>query len=278
MKFTKMHGAGNDYVYIDCTKGEIANPGELSKKISDRHFGVGSDGLVLICKSDVADFGMRMFNADGSEAQMCGNATRCIGKYVYDKGLTTKTDLTLETLAGVKRLTLFADKGKVSKVKVDMGIPALRPAAIPVLADGERVVGLPLEVGGETFSVTCISMGNPHAVIFVKDVKSFDVHRVGKLIENHAIFPEKVNVEFIEPLPAGELRMRVWERGSGETWACGSGACAALAAATLNNLSQGKATVHLLGGDLEVEWDKTSGHVYMTGGAETVFEGELCED
>jgi diaminopimelate epimerase len=278
MKFTKMHGAGNDYVYIDCTKSEITNPGELSKKISDRHFGVGSDGLVLICKSDVADFGMRMFNADGSEAQMCGNATRCIGKYVYDKGLTTKTDLTLETLAGVKRLTLFADNGKVSRVKVDMGIPALRPAEIPVLADGERVVGLPLEVGGETFSITCISMGNPHAVIFVKDVKSFDVHRVGKLIENHAIFPEKVNVEFIELLPAGELRMRVWERGSGETWACGSGACASLAAATLNNLSQGKATVHLPGGDLEVEWDKTSSHIYMTGGAETVFEGELCED
>ncbi|MDR1416587.1 MAG: diaminopimelate epimerase [Prevotellaceae bacterium] len=277
MKFTKMHGAGNDYVYIDCTKGEVANPHELSKKVSDRHFGVGSDGLVLICKSDVADFRMRMFNADGSEAQMCGNAVRCIGKYVYDKGLTTKTSLTLETLAGVKHLTLFVNGGKVYKVTVDMGLPELLPAKIPVAVDGERAVGLPLEVDGKVFQMTCVSMGNPHAVTFVKDVKSFDVHHIGRLIECHALFPEKVNVEFVEPLSADELSMRVWERGSGETWACGTGACATLVAATLNNLSNGKATIHLLGGDLEVEWDKTSGHVYMTGGATTVFEGELCE-
>ncbi|MDR2813978.1 MAG: diaminopimelate epimerase [Prevotellaceae bacterium] len=276
MKFTKMHGAGNDYVYVDCTKGEVANPNELSKKISDRRFGVGSDGLVLICKSSVADFRMRMFNADGSEAQMCGNATRCIGKYVFDKGLTTKTELTLETLAGVKRLSLFVDSGKVRKVTVDMGAPELRPAKIPTLFAGERVVAAPLEVGGKVFSITCVSMGNPHAVTFVEDVKSFDVHHFGKLIENHALFPEKVNVEFVEPLSATELRMRVWERGSGETWACGTGACATLVAATLNNLSHGKATIHLLGGDLEVEWDKNANLIYMTGEAETVFEGEFC--
>jgi diaminopimelate epimerase len=274
MKFTKMHGAGNDYVYVDCTKGEIVNPSELSKKISDRHFGVGSDGLVLICQSDIADFRMRMFNADGSEAQMCGNATRCIGKYVFDKGLTTKTDLTLETLAGIKRLTLFADNGKVHKVTVDMGVPELHPAKIPVLTTGERVVAMPLEIDEKVLPITCVSMGNPHAVTFVKDVKSFDVHHFGKLVENHALFPEKVNVEFVEPLSAGELNMRVWERGSGETWACGTGACASLVAATLNNLSNGKATIHLLGGDLEVEWDKHTNHIYMTGGAETVFEGE----
>ncbi|MDR3366187.1 MAG: diaminopimelate epimerase [Prevotellaceae bacterium] len=274
MKFTKMHGAGNDYVYVDCTKGEIANPRELAQKISDRHFGVGSDGLVLICSSSVADFRMRMFNADGSEAQMCGNATRCIGKYVFDKGLTTKTELTLETLAGLKRLSLFVDNGKVRRVKVDMGAPELTPAKIPTLLAGERVVAAPLEVEGKTFAVTCVSMGNPHAVIFVEDVKNFDVRRFGTRIENHALFPEKVNVEFVEPLSATELRMRVWERGSGETWACGTGACATLVAATLNKLSNGKATIHLLGGDLEVEWDASSNHIYMTGEAETVFEGE----
>jgi diaminopimelate epimerase len=278
MKFTKMHGAGNDYVYVDCTKGEVANPSELSKKISDRHFGVGSDGLVLICKSSIADFRMRMFNADGSEAQMCGNAARCIGKYVFDKGLTTKTVLTLETLAGVKRLTLFADGGKVRRVTVDMGEPELLPAKIPVRIAGERAVAAPLEVGGKAFSITCVSMGNPHAVIFVKDVKNFDVHHFGKLVENHAIFPEKVNVEFVEAISESELRMRVWERGSGETWACGTGACATLVAATLNNLAGGKATIHLLGGDLEVEWDKASNHIYMTGEAEAVFEGELSAD
>lgn len=274
MKFTKMQGAGNDYVYVDCTKGEVKNPQELAKKISDRRFGVGSDGLVLICTSSVADFRMRMFNADGSEAQMCGNATRCIGKYVFDKGLTTKTELTLETLAGVKRLTLFAGNGAVRRVKVDMGAPELRPAKIPALFDGDSAIAVPLEVEGATFAITCVSMGNPHAVIFVKDVNSFDVHRVGKLIENHPRFPEKVNVEFVERLSANELRMRVWERGSGETWACGTGACATLVAATLHNLVNGKATVHLLGGDLEVEWDKATNHIYMTGEAETVFEGE----
>lgn len=274
MKFTKMHGAGNDYVYVDCTKGEVAAAGELSKKISDRHFGVGSDGLVLICTSSVADFRMRMFNADGSEAQMCGNAARCIGKYVFDKGLTSKTELTLETLAGVKRLTLFADGGKVRRVTVDMGAPELLPAKIPVLVTGDRAVAAPIQVEGKTFAATCVSMGNPHAVIFVDNVARFSVHHFGKLIENHAIFPEKVNVEFVERLSAGELRMRVWERGSGETWACGTGACATLVAAALNNLSDRKATVHLLGGDLEVAWDEATGHVYMTGEAETVFEGE----
>lgn len=270
--FTKMQGAGNDYVYVDCTTNEISNPNELSVKISDRHFGVGSDGLVLICKSAVADFKMRMFNADGSEAQMCGNAARCIGKYVYEKGLTTQTAITLETPAGTKRLQLFIENNVVEKVQVDMGAPELTPAKIPVKVDVAQAVNFPLEIDGRKFNFTAVSMGNPHAVIFVDDVQNFDVHGIGKSIETHPLFPQKVNVEFVQPLSRTELKMRVWERGSGETWACGTGACATLVAASLNNITDKKATIHLLGGDLEIDW-REDGHVYMTGGATTVFEG-----
>ncbi|GHT67989.1 diaminopimelate epimerase [Bacteroidia bacterium] len=267
-----MQGAGNDYVYVDCTTNEISNPNELSVKISDRHFGVGSDGLVLICKSAVADFKMRMFNADGSEAQMCGNAARCIGKYVYEKGLTTQTAITLETPAGTKRLQLFIENNVVEKVQVDMGAPELTPAKIPVKVDVAQAVNFPLEIDGRKFNFTAVSMGNPHAVIFVDDVQNFDVHGIGKSIETHPLFPQKVNVEFVQPLSRTELKMRVWERGSGETWACGTGACATLVAASLNNITDKKATIHLLGGDLEIDW-REDGHVYMTGGATTVFEG-----
>ncbi|GHT16701.1 diaminopimelate epimerase [Bacteroidia bacterium] len=273
MKFTKMQGAGNDYVYVDCTQSEMGNPNELSVKVSDRHFGVGADGLVLICPSAVADFKMRMFNADGSEAQMCGNAARCIGKYVYEKGLTTQTDLRLETLAGTKRLLLFVQNNAVEKVQVDMGAPELTPAKIPVKVDAEQVVNFPIEIAGHQFNFTAVSMGNPHAVIFVDDVQNFDVHGIGKIIETHPLFPEKVNVEFVQFINQTELKMRVWERGSGETWACGTGACAALVAASLNHIIGKKATLHLLGGDLEIDW-RNDGHVYMTGGAVTVFEGE----
>lgn len=267
-----MHGAGNDYVYVDCTAREIEDPASLAVRVSDRHFGVGSDGLVLICRSDVADFRMRMFNSDGSEAQMCGNASRCVGKYVYDKGMTNRRELSLETLAGVKHLALNVEGGRVSTVRVDMGIPELEAVRIPVLASHSPVIGLPVEVDGERFEVTCVSMGNPHAVIFVNSVENADVHRIGRAIELHPLFPERTNVEFIEIVNRAELKMRVWERGAGETLACGTGACAAVVAAALNNLADPRATVHLTGGDLEIEWAQ---RVCMTGGAVTVFEGEL---
>ncbi len=275
MKFTKMHGAGNDYVYVDCTKVEIKNPADLAIKLSDRHMGVGADGLVMICPSQVADFKMRMFNADGSEAQMCGNASRCVGKYVYEKGLTDKILLTLETRAGLKSLKLYEEKGNVKMVRVDMGIPELNAAKIPVLSEKERVVNMPLEVNGKVFRITCVSMGNPHVVIFVDDVKKFDVRHWGPLLECHPFFPERVNVEFVEVVSKSELCMRVWERGSGETQACGTGACASLVASVLNGWTSSKVVLHLLGGDLEVEWDINTSHVHMTGEAETVFEGEI---
>jgi diaminopimelate epimerase len=272
--FTKMQGAGNDYVYIDCTDGnEIADPQRLAICISDRHFGVGSDGLVLICQSDVADFKMRMFNADGSEAQMCGNASRCIGKYVYDKGLTAKPELTLETRAGIKQLQLFAENGKVTKVCVDMGIPELLPEKIPVRSAEQKVINQPHSFGNRSFNITCVSMGNPHCVVFTDNVDVFDVHKWGVIIENDTLFPEKCNVEFVQIVNRDELKMRVWERGSGETMACGTGACAAFAAAALNNVANRKVVLHLLGGNLEIEWKQSDNHIYMTGDAVTVFEG-----
>jgi diaminopimelate epimerase len=278
LKFTKMHGAGNDYVYVDCTKGNsIANPNEAAIKISDRHFGVGSDGLVLICKSDVADFKMRMFNADGSEAQMCGNAARCIGKYVYDKALTAKTDITLETTAGIKYLRLLLQDGKIAKVQVDMGIPELLPAKIPVKSNTDSVIDMPHTFGDREFRITCVSMGNPHTVVFVDNVDDFDVHYWGKIIETDALFPEKCNVEFVQVVSRNELKMRVWERGSGETLACGTGACASLTAAVCCELADRKAILRLLGGALDIEWNANN-HILMTGEAITVFEGEYFEE
>ncbi len=275
MRFTKMQGAGNDYVYINCFEEKIDDPHTLSKRISDRHFGVGSDGLVLIMPSDRCDFRMRMFNADGSEAQMCGNASRCVGKYVYDHGMTDKKEISLETKSGVKILKLFVEEGKVVRVRVDMGVPRFSPALIPVSIKGDAVINESIAVGGEEFRVTCVSMGNPHAVIFMPDIAGDDLHRIGAMIENHPLFPERTNVEFVQVVSPRELKMRVWERGAGETLACGTGACASLVAAVANGFADRKATLRLLGGDLEIEWDSISDHLFMTGPAETVFEGDF---
>ena len=273
MEFTKMHGAGNDYVYVDCTRHPLSCPEQWAKSISDRHFGVGSDGLVLILPSAVADFRMRMFNADGSEAQMCGNASRCVGKYVYDNGLTDKTEISLETKAGIKKLNLAISDGKVSSVCVDMGEPVLDPCRIPVALSAKDAVAVPIELCGTTYTMTCVSMGNPHAVIFVPSLGAIDVHALGPVAECHPLFPERCNIEFAEVLSPERIAMRVWERGAGETLACGTGACATLVAAVLNHLTKRKARLELLGGNLDIEWGDDH-HVYMTGGAVTVFKGE----
>ncbi|HEY8499844.1 MAG TPA: diaminopimelate epimerase [Clostridia bacterium] len=276
MKFTKMHGIGNDYVYINCFEETVEKPEELVKLISNRHFGVGSDGLVLILPSSKADFRMRMFNPDGSEAQMCGNAIRCVGKYVYDNNMTDKKSISIETLAGIKYLELITgNDSKVSMVKVDMGEPILKTRSIPVDSDIELFVNQPLQVSGEEYRVTCVSMGNPHAVVYVKNVSEFPVGKVGPEIEKHPLFPEKINAEFVEVINSKRLKMRVWERGTGETMACGTGACAVLVASSLNGVSERKATVELLGGNLEIEWNESNNRVYMTGPATLAFTGEL---
>ncbi|MBP8944366.1 MAG: diaminopimelate epimerase [Paludibacteraceae bacterium] len=277
MKFTKMHGIGNDYIYINGFEEKIKNPNELSIRLSDRHKGIGADGLVLILPSSVADFRMQMFNADGSEGEMCGNAARCIGKYVYEKGLIDKTELTLETLAGIKKLKLFLnDKQKVEKVTVDMGEPILEAEQIPVLFQKSPVVNESVDFGnGIKYAITCISMGNPHAVIFTGNIDQLDIKTIGPVIENSSIFPKRTNVEFVEKISENILKMRVWERGSGETMACGTGACAVVVAGVLNGISSHKTTVKLLGGELEIEWNNNDNHVYLTGPAETVFEGEI---
>jgi len=277
MKFTKMHGTGNDYIYVNGLVETIENPAEFSIQYSDRHKGIGSDGLVMILASDTCDFRMRMFNADGSESEMCGNASRCIGKYVYDKGLTNKTTLTLETLAGVKVLQLFiGDDQKVEKVTVDMGEPILDAALIPVTSDKNRVIDEPVTFNSEIqFNITTVSMGNPHAVIFTTDILQLDLPKIGPVIENAAIFPRRSNTEFIEVLTNNHVKMRVWERGSGETMACGTGACASVVAGVLNGLISRRTTVELLGGELTIEWKEEDNHVYLTGGASTVFEGEI---
>lgn len=275
MKFTKMHGAGNDYVYVDCFRENVEKPDKIARKISDRHKGIGSDGLVLVMPSETADFRMRMFNADGSEAQMCGNAARCVGKFVYEKGHTDKTLITLETKAGEKVLELFPVDGKVNQVKVNMGEPILESGKIPVNFPKAEVINELMDFDGETLALTCVSMGNPHAILYVDDVDNFDVERIGKKIENAAAFPERINVEFVEIISPKQAKMRVWERGTGETLACGTGACAALVASVLNRKSDRKSVISLLGGDLEIEWKEEDNHVYMTGPAETVFEGEI---
>lgn len=277
MKFTKMQGAGNDYIYINGFEAIPPHLSSLAVKMSDRHFGVGSDGLVMIVPSKTCDFGMRMINADGTEAEMCGNAARCVGKYLYDHGMTDKTELTLETLAGIKRIYLTVAHGRVTSVKVDMGEPRLLPGDLPVLLPGDRVVAQPIEVCGHRFSMTCVSMGNPHAVIFLDDLQAYDLHAIGRAIEHHELFPRRTNVEFVKVLAPDVLQMRVWERGAGETLACGTGACASLVAAVLNDRSRRAATLRLVGGDLQIEWDETSNHVFMTGDAVTVFEGTWLE-
>mgnify|MGYP004459306765 FL=1 len=277
IKFTKMHGLGNDYVYMDAIHQNIENESSLAQFVSNRNFGIGSDGLILICKSDVADFKMRMFNSDGSEAEMCGNGIRCVGKFVFDKGLTNKTEVKIETLAGIKTLKLNIKKGKVSTARVDMGEPILEPKEIPVISNEDIVKNLEISAENRNFRFTCASMGNPHAITFVDDTKNFDVEKYGKVIEVDKNFPRKTNVEFIEVIDKNNIKMRVWERGAGETLACGTGACASTVACILNGLTDRKVNVELLGGTLEIEWNKEDNHVYMTGPAVTVFEGELLE-
>ena len=276
MKFTKMQGIGNDYVYVDCTKeNKIENPAELSKKVSNRHFGIGSDGLILIENSNVADFKMAIYNADGSQAEMCGNGIRCVAKFVFDKGLTNKENITIETLAGIKQLKLSTENGKVKKVRVDMGEPILEAKKIPVISDKNPVIDLQLQAADKTFTATCVSMGNPHAITFVNNVEDFDVEKYGKILEIKKEFPKHSNIEFVELIDKNNIKMRVWERGSGETLACGTGSCASVVACILNNKTERKVNVHLLGGTLEIEWNKQNNHVYMEGPAEIVFEGEI---
>lgn len=279
LKFTKMHGIGNDYVYVNCFKETVSDPEKLSIFVSDRHFGVGSDGLVLIMPSDKADFRMRMFNADGSEGMMCGNATRCIGKYVYDNGMTDKTDITLETKSGIKKLKLFVKDGKVETVLVDMGKAVIKPADIPVRSELDTFISQKITVNGKEETVTCVSMGNPHCVLFTDTpVDTIELEKIGPYFENHELFPERINTEFANVLDDHTVKMRVWERGSGETWACGTGACATAVAACLNGYcKQGEEiTLKLRGGDLSITY-KEDGTVLMRGPAAKVFDGELDE-
>lgn len=280
IKFTKMHGCGNDYVYVNCMDEILENPSEISRYISDRHFGIGSDGLILICPSDVADFKMVMYNADGSEGKMCGNGVRCIAKYVYENGLSDKEKISIETKSGIKNLDLTIEDGKVCLVKVDMGAPVLKPSDIPVTADEgmESFIDQPLIVEGTEFKVTCVSMGNPHAVVFVNYTDNFEINRYGAGFEEHILFPDRINTEFVQVINRNEINMRVWERGSGETLACGTGTCAAVVACVLNGKTDDEVTVHLLGGDLLIKYDRENNTVWMTGPAETVFEGEIDID
>lgn len=276
IKFTKMHGLGNDYIYIDCMNGQkIEDISTLAQFVSNRHFGIGSDGLILICKSDVADFKMRMFNYDGSEAEMCGNGIRCVGKFVYDKGLTNKENITVETLAGIKKLNFNIKEGKVQTVEVDMGEPILEAENIPVISSESPVKNLKIQLEDKEFIFTCVSMGNPHAITIVDDVKNFDIEKYGPILEVDSHFPKRANIEFIELVDKNNIKMRVWERGAGETLACGTGACASVVACNLNDYIESEANVELLGGTLNIKWNKENNHIYMTGSATTVFEGEL---
>ena len=279
MKFSKMHGIGNDYIYVNCFEENVSEPEKVSVVLSDRHKGIGSDGLVLIMPSDKADFRMRIFNADGSEAMMCGNAARCIGKYVYDMHMTEKTDITLETNSGIKHLKLFTENGKVSLVQVDMGKAILVPEDIPVRSSLDRFISQPVEVCGKTWNITCVSMGNPHAVIFTEDIGSLDLEKIGPHFEEHELFPARVNTEFAEVIDSHTLSMRVWERGSGETFACGTGTCATVVAAVLNGICSydEEVLVHLRGGDLRITY-RSDGTVMMTGEAEYVFSGEVSDE
>lgn len=276
MRFTKMQGIGNDYIYVNCFEETVNDPERVSQIVSDRHFGIGGDGLVLIMPSDKADFRMRMFNADGSEGNMCGNATRCIGKFVYDNGLTDKTEITLETRSGIKYLTLYPENGKVKTVLVNMGKAILKPSDIPMKAEGDSFINKPIEISGKEVFITAVSMGNPHAVTYVEDVDGLELEKIGPEYENHPLFPERVNTEFIKVLDSHTIQMRVWERGSGETWACGTGACAAAVASVENGyFKRGEEiTVKLRGGDLFITYEE-DGTVLMRGPAETVFTGEI---
>lgn len=275
-KFTKMQGAGNDYIYVDCFKEKITDINATAKAVSDRHFGIGSDGLVLICPSDKADFRMDMYNSDGTQAEMCGNATRCVGKYVHDRGLTDKTTITLETLAGIKILNLnLNENNEVDSVCVNMGSPELVPEKIPVNSKLDRFIQEDIIVDEKEYKVTCVSMGNPHAVTFVDDVNKIDIENIGPQFECHTLFPKKINTEFAQIVDRKTIKMRVWERGTGETFACGTGACATLVAASLSDLTDDEADIILLGGTLHIKWDKEENNIYMTGPAKFVYDGTI---
>ena len=275
MKFTKMQGAGNDYVYVNCFEEKIGDRPEMARRVSDRHFGIGGDGLICICPSDRADFLMDMYNADGSHAGMCGNGIRCVGKYVYEHGMTNKTELLVESGGAVKTLWLNVDGGVVVSVRVDMGSPELDPGKIPVDLPVGRVVEVPVSIGGKRWDITCVSMGNPHAVVFVDDADSLDLEKTGPQFEHNCIFPERVNTEFVQVIDGSTLKMRVWERGSGETLACGTGACACAVASVLTGKTDRDVTVHLRGGDLHIFWDPDTDDVYMEGPAAFVFDGTV---
>ncbi|NLL71990.1 MAG: diaminopimelate epimerase [Clostridiales bacterium] len=275
MKFTKMQGCGNDYVYVDATKEKIDNISDVAIQVSNRHFGVGSDGLILIKSSNKADFFMDMYNNDGSRGKMCGNGIRCVGKYVYDNGLTDKNQLKIETLSGIKTLDLTIENGKVALVTVDMGSPIFSPKDIPVKSDKEEIINEPIIIGDKEYRVTCMSMGNPHAVVFVDNTEEIPLTEIGPIFENHEMFPDRVNTEFVQVIDRNHIKMRVWERGSGETLACGTGACASVVASVLNNHTDHEVRVSLLGGDLYIKYDREKNLVYMTGDAVTVFTGEI---
>lgn len=275
MEFWKMNGIGNDYIYFNCLDTELADPESLAIRLSDRHFGIGGDGIVLICKSDIADAKMRMFNADGSEGKMCGNAIRCVGKYLYDTGIVQKTNLLIETLSGIKGLELYLENGLVQAAEVDMNAPILKPDKIPVLLKGESIVNREIKIGQEQYNITCVSMGNPHCIVFVSDVDGLELEKIGPLFEHNDLFPDRINTEFVQILNESTYKMRVWERGSGETLACGTGACAVAVACVLNgyaNLNE-EITIKLRGGDLVIRY--TNETVFMTGGATKSFIGYI---
>ncbi len=277
MKFTKMHGCGNDYVYFDCTKEEIADERNVAIRLSDRHFGIGGDGIIIIKKGKNADFEMVMYNADGSRGAMCGNGIRCVAKYVFDNGLTDKTSISIESMGAVKYIDVNVENGKVISARVDMGAPILEAERIPVICDKVKAINVPITVDGREYKMTCVSMGNPHAVVFIDESpKDFPLERVGRLFENNAAFPDRTNTEFIRVIDRKNLEMRVWERGSGETLACGTGACASAVAAIINGYADNEVAVHLLGGDLNISWSGNEhDSVFMTGPATTVFTGEI---
>lgn len=275
MKFTKMHGCGNDYIYINGMEEIVPadEKPELVRKMSDRHFGIGSDGVIFICPSEQADFEMEMWNADGTRGEMCGNGIRCVAKYVYDNKLIDKKQISIISAGKVKYLDLTVEEEKVKTVRVNMGSPILTPGEIPVNLEGDCIINHPIIVNGETYGITCVSMGNPHGVVFLPQVNTLELDKIGPFFENHVLFPNRTNTEFVKVIDENTVEMRVWERGSGETLACGTGCCATLVACVLNGLTKENITVKLLGGQLQIYWDREQNVVYMTGPAETVFEG-----
>jgi len=275
MKFTKMHGIGNDYVYVNCFKEKVENPVQVAKFVSDRHTGIGGDGLILIKPSDKADFEMDMYNADGSRGTMCGNGIRCVAKYVYDYGLTDKTQISVDTASGIKYLDLTLKDNKVALVKVNMGTPEILAAKVPIISDKEKVINEPIMIAGQEYKITAISMGNPHAVVYMEDIDNLEIDKVGPKFEMNDIFPDRVNTEFVKIIDEDNIAMRVWERGSGETLACGTGACAVAVASAINGYTKDTVEVKLLGGNLLIEWDRANNLVYKSGPATVVFDGEI---